>query len=231
MLRDEKILSLLAAGPLTTSQLHALAGFTTRRRAQARLQKLHAAGLIRRTSLLSCGPGRAQYLYYIKRKPKPSAIAHLLGIGDCRAGIAMSAKPLGVAVQEYTGVGLGALIPDALFVLTRNQLSSLLCLEYDRSTERLCIIQHKAQRYIAALESNAHRAVAELASHSFSGFRVLVVCDGKRRLQSMGRVLARVDARPIFWLALREHVLADALGSIWLVAGDKTGKHRALVRG
>lgn len=220
--RDQTIIDWLHCGPLTTSQLAQLAGFPSLRRAQGRLQKLAEKKLIRRTPLPSSGPGRGENLCYVGRKPRPSAIAHAIGLGDALVGLHAGATRHELCLRVFTHVQLGGLIPDAVCILSRAQdeKHSLLFVEYDNATQRLSVWTSKAQRYTHALDEKLYTSLPELTDLSLRGFRVLVVARSARRVRAIQQAVYQVETRPIFWMTTRAQILADGLGDIWCVAGS-----------
>jgi hypothetical protein len=141
-------------------------------------------------------------------------IAHQLTINQIYCGLKYKPVP-GIAFERWISFhqpvtpSLG-LIPDGLVELriASGIVSSFL--EIDLGHESLSIWQRKAQNYLQLALSGDFRKQFGQPS-----FRVLVLVNSERRLQSIRKSLAAVTEK-IFWLATLESANSNFFTPIWL---------------
>ncbi len=99
------------------------------------------------------------------------------------------------------------LLPDGIFSLgERNGSGALFMLEVDRATEPLTgthpsSIERKLRLYRQAYEEEREATVAVLMGGHFSGFRVLWIVPGERRLAGVLNLAKDLDLIPLVWAA------------------------------
>jgi len=231
--RDRHLLRELAILEVADcEQVKVVAGFGSTTRANTRLLQLVRAGLLRRFFLGSGGGRKALYALSQKgaqlvdvpyRGPRRRQdevlvadyyIAHQLAINEIYSTLKYRIVP-GIAFERWLCFhqpimpSLG-LIPDGLVEL-RAASGIISCfLEVDLGHESLSIWQRKAGNYLQLALSGDFRKQFGQAS-----FRVLVLANSERRLQSIRKTLAAVTEK-IFWFATIESASNSFFTPIWL---------------
>ena len=213
-------------------QVKVVAGFGSTTRANTRLLQLVRAGLLRRFFLGSGGGRKALYALSQKgayledvpyRGPRRKQdevlvadyyIAHQLAINEVYCTLKYKAVPevvfeRWVCFQQPITPSLG-LIPDGLVEL-RTFFGVTACfLEVDLGHESLSIWQRKAKNYLQLALSGDFRKLFGQAH-----FRVLVLVNSERRLESIRKTLAAVTEK-VFWFATLESAKGSFFAPIWL---------------
>lgn len=235
--RDLNLLRELAILRVLDRELaKAVAGFSSTTRVNARLLALVRAGLLRRFAMGAAGVGQ-KYLYALTRKgarylgvpfrgPRRRSnaplvadifVEHQLAINSIYR--AVKCQPIqvhGVSLVRWLSFferlapGL-QLIPDGYFELQVGPDSQVAAfLEVDLGHENLAVWKKKVEGYIQFAVSG------EFANRfGQSRFRVLVVANSDRRLQSLRKAVASVTDR-VFWFATLDEVSrAGIAGPIW----------------
>lgn len=214
-------------GAMTRDQLMRLRLFTSKTRANDRLQKLVRAGVLasRRQALMAGGP-RLVYL------PGPALaeakatrlryahcsdlfLEHQLGLVDIR-----------LAFEHHTVVahwrtdkelqlqGLGT-VPDSYVECEIEGLAVCCFLEYDRGTETLGRVERKVDAYRQfALSGTFERTFGRRF------FRLLIVTDADRRLETLSKTVARVTDKMVRLTTLPLLVAQGPARSIWRRPGQ-----------
>jgi hypothetical protein len=118
----------------------------------------------------------------------------------------------------------GTLVPDGVFVLSRDQDSAaLFFLEVDRGTEPLrgkhpSSVSRKLEMYRKVYDAGLYTPFSEHFEHDFSGFRVAIVAPDANRVSRILEVAASVDLAPLVWATTEATVLAPGNFSaeVWL---------------
>lgn len=233
-LRDLAFLRLLAMlGVVDREMFMVVAGFHSVTRANTRLLKLHQAGLLRRFFLGSGGGRKALYALSSKgallagvphRGPRRRQgellvgdfyVQHQLTVNSIYCALACKPIPVeGVTFVRwlpfYEPLAPSLkLIPDGYAELTT--ISSKLCVfvEVDLGHESLTVWREKARQYLQlALTGEFVRRFHE------ERFRVLVLVNSERRLQSIRKAVASVTEK-LFWLATLETARVNFFAPIW----------------
>jgi hypothetical protein len=141
-------------------------------------------------------------------------IAHQLAINEIYCTLKYEAVR-GIAFERWVSfhqpvTPSSALIPDGLVSL-RTAFGIVSCfLEVDLGHESLSIWQRKAENYLQLALSGDFRKQFGQPS-----FRVLVLANSERRLQSIRKSLAAVTEK-IFWFATLESATGNFFAPIWL---------------
>lgn len=223
------------------------AGFRSKTRVNERLLKLTRAGLLRRTFLGTVG-GARKALYSLT--PKGAALVNVPVRGPRRRHdevltvdphtthhlavnrIYCALKFEKIPVNDAWFVGWCvfvkplapgyALIPDGYAVVSTSEKPIPLFLEVDLGTENLAVWKKKIGEYLR------YAASGEFATRFHEPqFRVIVVADTERRMQSLRRATAELTDK-IFWFASEESIRVSGLWSaIWL--RPKGDDHRIFI--
>jgi hypothetical protein len=221
-------------------QIKIVAGFGSTTRANTRLLQLVRAGLLRRFFLGSGGGRKALYALSLRgarlagvpyRGPRRRQdevlvadffIAHQLTINNIycqlkykRSSDTRVAIHRWISFHEKITPSL-SLIPDgyAEFGTASGVIASFL--EVDLGHESLAIWKQKAQSYLQLAVSGAFQKLFRQQR-----FRVLVLVNSERRLQSIRKAVCAVTEK-IFWFATLESVASDFFASVWLrPSGDE----------
>lgn len=236
--RDLHLLRELAILRVVDRELaKAVAGFASTTRVNTRLLALVHAGLLRRFAMGAAGVGQ-KYLYALTRKgaryvgvpfrgPRRRSnaplvadifVEHQLAINSVYCAVKCQRIPVsGVSFLRWLtffeplAPGL-QLIPDGYFELqvTQNTLLAAF-IEVDLGHENLSVWKKKVENYIQFAISG------EFATRfGQSRFRVLVLANSERRLQSLRKTTAGVTDR-VFWFATLDAVSRDGIAApIWL---------------
>jgi len=201
-------------------------GFTSTTRANARLLALTKAGFLKRAFV-----GTRQAVYWLAsssqqrgtqkelspREPAALFLRHRLEINQVYLLLKYSAIPVAgwwfVRWQSFQK-NLGSsvpLIPDGYFEI-RSPAGVRACfVEVDLGTEALPVIQRKVQLYLHLATSGEFPSLFHQ-----SQFRVLVIANSERRLQSLRAAIAKLTDK-IFWLTTLESVNRECFwSSVWL---------------
>jgi hypothetical protein len=213
-------------------QIKVVAGFGSTTRANTRLLQLVRAGLLRRFFLGSGGGRKALYALSQKganledvpyRGPRRRQdevlvadyyIAHQLAINEVYCTLKYKHAP-GIGFERWLSfhqpvTPSSGLIPDGLVEL-RTASGVVSCfLEVDLGHESLSIWQRKAKNYLQLALSGDYRKQFGQAH-----FRVLVLVNSERRLQSIRKNIAAVTEK-LFWFATLDSVNRNFFAPIWL---------------
>jgi hypothetical protein len=210
------------------------AGFTSRTRANERLLKLTANGLLRRY-FLGTFKGGSKALYTLSEKGAHIAevenrpvirnkeallvgdpfVNHQLAINDvhiaARFSIPQNCKFIRfVAFQKPLTKAL-ALIPDGYFEIETPSGSIPAFIEVDLGTESLKVWSKKIALYL-------HLAISGTFEKIFGReqFRVLVLAPSERRLRTIQKTVLK-QTQKIFWLSTLEQIKRDGFWqAVWL---------------
>lgn len=235
--RDRRLLSELAVMRIIDREMaKQVAGFTSTRRANARLLQLTRAGLLRRFFAGSIAHGR-KAVYTPSAKGSELVSARLGGIsrpggrlvvGDAfvehQSGIngiylVLKYRPLpdaSVHLQRWITFRQPIseairLTPDAYFELATASVPRAMFLEVDLGTEALSVWQQKSASYLQLAVSGEF-----VKRFRQPQFRVLVVATTERRLANIRSTIARSTDK-IFWFTTFETINRDGFWSpIWL---------------
>jgi hypothetical protein len=217
--RDRHLLAELAVMRILDRE-HAkrVAGFNSTTRANARLLALTRSGLLRRFFLGTTRAGqKAVYSLSSKgaelvgvperglRRPKDSVIAadffvqHQLAVNEIYCAVKYDGPSdisfvRWIAFQESLKASL-RLIPDGYFELQNRDAILAAFVEVDRGTETLRVWTEKVRNYLQLALSGDY----EKRFHR-SRFRVLVVANSERRLQTLRKTVGSITEK-IFWFA------------------------------
>jgi hypothetical protein len=235
--RDRRLLRELAVTRLVDSeQAKCIAGFGSTTRANCRLLALTKAGLLRRFFLGTTGGGK-KALYALSqsgaklvevpyRGPRRKAddvliadffVTHQLAVNQIYCQLKCQPIPVSnvrflrwVAFHRPLSAST-ALIPDGYFeVATSSKLLSAF-VEVDLGHESLRVWKQKIQSYLAYAVSGDFQD-----GFNNSHFRVLVIANSERRMQSIRSVVASATEK-IFWLSTIDSINRDGCwSSIWL---------------
>jgi hypothetical protein len=233
--RDRHLLRELALmRVIDREQAKRVAGFGSTTRVNARLLGLTRAGLLRRFSL-GTGGARAKALYAHtargaalagvpfrgpRRKQGESLTAdffaeHQLAINDVYCAVKYSNLPVTVRFRRwlafYEPVAPGLrLIPDGYVELETPSGILAAFLEVDLGGEPQRVWQEKVKNYLRFAVSGEFKRRFEQ-----NQFRVLVVAQSERRLQSIRQTVASLTPK-IFWFACREAIQRETLfAPVW----------------
>jgi hypothetical protein len=234
--RDLDILRELAVMRVADrEQVKIAAGFGSTTRVNTRLLALTRAGLLRRFFLGSGGGRKALYALSVKgaqfaqvpcRGPRRRQneilaadffVQHQLAINAVYCGLKFSTIPIAgvrfvnwLAFHEPLVAGL-SLIPDGYVEFATPTGLDASFLEVDLGHEGLAIWKEKTRHYLQlALSGKYERQFRQ------SRFRVLVLANSERRLQSIRAAVAGITQK-IFWFATQDAVLKEKFfGPVWL---------------
>jgi protein involved in plasmid replication-relaxation len=247
--RDRHLLRELAVMRIVDrEQAKTVAGFGSTTRVNARLLGLTREGLLRRFFLGTTAGGR-KALYSLSAKG-----AALVGVPERglrqRNGEALAANffiehqllvnqlycalkydtnlPTGVAFRRWLGFYKPLtpelrLIPDGYFELQTSSSLFASFLELDLGNESLAVWRVKVQNYLHyALSGNFEKQFGQ------DRFRVLVIANSERRLQSIRNVVA-VSTEKIFWFSSQAAINRDGLfEAVWV--RPKSDERQLLVK-
>jgi len=215
-------------------QARSVAGFGSTSRANKRLLKLVRAGLLRRFFLGSGGGRKALYSLSEKgalavdvpfrglRRKQGSVVAmdffveHQLAVNTvlCAARFEKSRLP---EVQFVHWMGFHTpiapelrLIPDGYVEFRMPSGNAALFLEVDLGTESQKVWQEKTRQYVQFAVSGAFRRI-----FGHDRFRVLVVANSARRLESIRKTVSGVTQK-IFRFATLDDARTKFFGPVWL---------------
>jgi len=237
--RDVQLLKGVAAGRVIDREMaKEIAGFHSTSRANERLLKLTRAGLLKRFFLGTEAGGR-KGIYALSKKGAeavnaPNRLIHRrsnsLLIGDQfiehqllinSIWIQVKFRPVPVpdiqAVRFLTFPSILSkqtpLIPDGYFEISSpSGLHCMFC-EVDRGTESLKVWDKKISLYLALAMSGEFQVLFKQ-----SRFRVLVLAETERRLNTLRRAVAKYTDK-IFWFATLSDINKSGLfAHIWLRA-------------
>lgn len=216
-------------------QLKITAGFHSTTRVNTRLLALTGAGLLRRFFLGSGGGRKALYSLAPKgaqiiqapcrgpRRPQNATlvadffIEHQLRVNDLYCALKFGVIPIPgvrfvnwIAFHEPLTPAI-RLIPDGYVELSTPEGIDGAFLEVDLGHEGLTIWREKARSYLQLAITGEYE---RLFRHPH--FRVLVVLNSERRLQSVRAAVAQVTQK-LFWFATLEGVRGEKLfAPVWL---------------
>jgi hypothetical protein len=228
--------ALTIARVLDCEQIKTIAGFTSVRRTNRRLQKLVKAGFLRRWFFATRSGGQGG-LYGLSREgfrligEQPSALvtwkqdllitssqflAHQRAVNAVFIQARFQPLPEGVTCrrwQHFRGTLSPSvpLIPDGYFEICRGQEVLPMFLETDRGTETAAVWNRKTELYLKlAVGGEFERLFHE------KRFRVLVILPSDRRMQSI-RSTIRKRTDKLFWFTTQEDLERGGLSKqIWL---------------
>ncbi|HVB35583.1 MAG TPA: replication-relaxation family protein [Patescibacteria group bacterium] len=215
-------------------QLKVAAGFNSTTRVNTRLLALARAGLLRRFFLGSGGGRKALYALAPKgaqmigvpcrgpRRPQNATlvadffIEHQLRVNDLYCALKFGAIPFPdirfvnwIAFHEPLTAAL-RLIPDGYVELSTSDGIDGSFLEVDLGHEGLPIWKEKARNYLQLALSGEYE---RLFRHP--RFRVLVLLNSERRLQSVRAAVAQITEK-VFWFATLDAVKGEKFfASVW----------------
>lgn len=226
-----KELSLLRV--VDREQAKIVAGFGSTTRANTRLLKLTRAGLVRRFFLGSGGGRKALYALSEKgslvadapaRGPRRPQGAMLVADAFVDHQLAVNAIYCAVKFGKISAPGVSfhrwlafhetialelRLIPDGFVEFHSQAGLAASFLEVDLGTESLAIWREKARQYLQfALSGTFHRTFGQ------DRFRVLVIANTERRLESIRKTVAAVTEK-IFRFTTLESARKEFFGPIW----------------
>lgn len=216
-------------------QVKIAAGFGSTTRANTRLLALTRARLLRRFFLGSGGGRKALYALSVKgaqvaqmpcrgprRRQNEMLVAdffvqHQLAINEVYCGLKFGALPVPrvrfvnwLTFHEPLATGL-SLIPDGYVEFSTPSGIDASFVEIDLGHEGLTVWKEKTRHYLQlALSGEYERQFRQ------SRFRVLVLVNSERRLQSIRTTVAAVSQK-IFWFAPLSAIQGEKFfGSVWL---------------
>lgn len=232
--RDRRLLSALETMRIVDrDQAMAVAGFHSITRANTRLLSLKKSDLLRRLFVGSrAGNRKALYvlsnkgaaivgvrLWHLHRRRQDRLVVdplieHQLAVNELRILICHKAIPVaGVAATDWRAFqepisAAIPLAPDGYFEIKAPNESHQMFLEVDRGTEGQRIWKKKTESYLRLATSG------EFAQRfGRQRFRVLVVANSGRRLDSIRAAVARHTDK-IFWFSTFEIINRDGLWSV-----------------
>jgi len=234
-LRDREFLKELSVLRIVDlEQAKEVAGFGSLSRANKRLRKLVSAGLLRRFSLGSGGGRKALYSLSQKgaqvagvparglRRPQGAMLVadyfveHQLAVNAiCCTVKFRPIPPHGIAFHRWlafyeTVAPELRLIPDGYVEFFTPHGIEPAFLEIDLGTESLAIWKEKSRQYLQLAMSGAYRR-----TFGRDRFRVLVVVNSERRMDSIRKTIAAVTER-IFRFATLESARSRFFEPVWL---------------
>ncbi|MFP5234334.1 MAG: replication-relaxation family protein [Acidobacteriota bacterium] len=214
------------------AQARIVAGFGSMDRANKRLLKLARAGLLRRFFLGSGGGRKALYSLSLKgarsvgvplrglRRPQNAVLVadyfvdHQLAVNTLYCTLKFGALPEGIAFRRWIAFAEWVtpdlpLVPDGYAELAVPAGLAAAFLEVDLGNESLRVWREKARKYLQLAISGAYR-------RTFGGdrFRVLVVANSARRMESLRRAVSG-ETEKIFRFATQDAARADFFGPVW----------------
>jgi hypothetical protein len=225
LLRELAVLRVADCG-----QIKVVAGFGSTGRANTRLLQLVRAGLLRRFFLGSGGGRKALYAlsqkgahladvpYRGPRRGKDEVlvadyfIGHQLAVNRVYCALKFGSLPVGLSFVRWITFeapftsSLG-LIPDG-YVEFRTSTRTIACfLEVDLGHESLAIWEKKVKNYLSLALSGDFKK-----RFGHDQFRVLVLANSMRRLQSIRKAVRPVTEK-VLWFATLD---SDFFASVWL---------------
>lgn len=233
--RDREFLKELALMRIVDREQAKIAGrFGSTTRVNTRLLKLTRAALLRRFFLGSGGGRKALYALSEKgarvvdaparglRRPQGAMLVvdgfveHQLAINAIYCALKFGAIPMdGVRFHCWTAFYEPIapelrLIPDGYTEFATPSGVSAFFLEVDLGTEHLPVWKEKTRRYLELATSGAYRRI-----FGHERFRVLVIANSERRLESLRKCVSAVTEK-IFRFATLENARTKFFESIWL---------------
>jgi hypothetical protein len=235
-LRDlDSLRELATLGVADREQMKIAAGFGSTTRVNARLLALTRAGLLRRFFLGSGGGRKALYALSLKgaqviqvpcRGPRRRQdqmlvadffVQHQLSINAVYCDLKFGTIPVSavkfvnwLAFHEPLVTGL-ALIPDGYVEFATPSGIDASFIEVDLGHEALRVWKEKTRHYVQLALSGAYER-----QFRQSRFRVLVLANSERRMQSIRAAVAGVTQK-IFWFATLDAVRGEKFfGPVWL---------------
>lgn len=213
-------------GLLTRDQAMRLGFFHSATRAKERLKKLTDARLLvsRPHAILDRGvrfvylPGPELIEHPSRLKhASPITVNHQLGLVEARIAFErVSRVTRWASDKELAGLKLGV-IPDAYVECAVDTSSIGAFLEYDRGTETNARVVTKVRGYLdLALSGRFEKTFAR------KFFRLMLVTDSPRRLQTLSRNIAAVTNKVVRLTTLNELATHGPLAPIWRRAGSTT---------
>jgi hypothetical protein len=214
-------------------QVKVVVGFGSTTRANTRLLQLVRAGLLRRFFLGSGGGRKALYALSPKgselaqvpnRGPRRRQdevlvadyfIGHQLAVNAIYCALRFGSLPTGVAFHRWVTFHEPItpslrLIPDG-YVEFRTSTRTLACfLEVDLGHEALSIWTKKVANYRRLARSDDFKR-----RFGLDQFRVLILVNSDRRLQSI-RKAVRLVTKKVMWFATLDSVRTNFFASVWL---------------
>jgi hypothetical protein len=215
-------------------QIKIVAGFGSTTRVNERLLKLTRAGLLRRFFLGSGGGRKALYALSEKaaqlvdvplRGPRRAQgallaadyfVEHQLAVNSIYCAVKFSSIPLaGVSFHRWISFFEPVtpefrLIPDGYIEFSGPTGTTAAFLEVDLGNESLAIWREKTRKYLELALSGAYRRIL-----GNDRFRVLVVANSERRLESLRKTIAAVTEK-IFRFATIETARTQLFAPVWL---------------
>ena len=214
------------------AQAQIVAGFGSTDRANKRLLKLARAGLLRRFFLGSGGGRKALYSLSLKgarcvgvplrglRRPQGAILVadyfvdHQLAVNALYCLLKFGRRAEGVAFRRWIAFAERVtpdlpLIPDGYVELAAPGGPVAAFLEVDLGHESRRVWREKARKYLQLAISGAYR-------RAFGGdrFRVLVVANSARRVESLRRAVSE-ETEKLFRFATLDAARADFFGPVW----------------
>jgi len=240
--RDRHLLRELAVmRVIDREQAKRVAGFGSTRRVNDRLFCLVQAKLLRRfflgtrsggqKALYSLSPAGAELAQVPFRSPRRTQnkvlvadffVAHQLSINEIYCAAKYAPIPIsGVRLPQWVSFheplepGM-RLIPDGYFEIVTPQKILAAFLEADLGHEGLTVWKTKVRNYLQyAVSGNFEKRFGQ------PQFRVLVVTDSERRMQSLRAATASLTDK-VFWFSTFDSIAAHGFwSSVWLRANDE----------
>jgi len=181
--RDTQTIAELGRSAMTPSQIAYVCGYTQPKKASQRCTRIRRAGLIKcMPNFQPARQGKGEFVYYRGRRPKPSALPHILAVVDFRVAIHQWLhQTLDVNGEFFYGheLGLTNPIPDAAIILQKNQKSALVFVEVDMGTETVFsprghhCLSDKLLRYGSYFDSGQYNR--DFHPNCFRGFRLALI--------------------------------------------------------
>jgi hypothetical protein len=214
-------------------QAKLVAGFGSTSRANKRLLKLTRAGLLRRFFLGSGGGRKALYslsakgalvaqapLHGLRRRQGAMLVAdayveHQLAVNAIYCAVKFGTIPLaGVLFHRWIAFSGPIapelpLIPDGYVEFSTASGPTAMFLEMDLGNESLAIWREKTRQYLALATSGAYRRI-----FNRERFRVLVVLNSARRLESVRKTVAAMTDK-VFRLSTVADARSSFFGPVW----------------
>lgn len=240
--RDLAILREFAVlGVADREQVKTVAGFGSTTRVNARLLALARAGLLRRfffgsgggrKALYALSPKGAQLAQVPLRGPRRRQnemlvadffVQHRLSVNDVYCALKFGTMPVAgvrfvnwLAFHEPLIPGLG-LIPDGYVEFATPSGIDASFIEVDLGHEALRIWKEKTRHYVQLALSGAYERQFRQPR-----FRVLVVANSERRMQSIRAAVAGITNK-IFWFATLNAVRCETFfGPVWMRPTNET---------
>ena len=216
-------------------QLGIVAGFHSRTRVNTRLLALHRAGLLRRffigsgggrKALYATSPKAAQLLHLPNRGPRRQTDATLVADFFVLHQLALNAVYCAVKFQRvpipnirfvqwlwfYEPLAQGLpLIPDGYVEWNTGSRIDAAFIEVDLGTEALSVWKDKAERYLELFRSGEFKRQFKQPE-----FRVLVLANSARRMNTIRAAVAKVTDRMFGFATLCAAQGDQFFGPVWL---------------